>query len=260
MNTPSKTEWTDEEILTAFRAHLQADCGIRGMRAALASIGAVRRAPDEANVRYDAENWGVALNDAGWEFNTEYRRVMGEPPSGRLFNSAKTILRACILKYLDRVAADHLTLNPPAKPETNWRLGDVEGQVDSWMAVFELCYSLGMRHDGSGKENVLNFIRERCAAAKPAVDGDLLRKVGDAVKPSMLRSVNDAAADAIRVVREHDAAKPDDTEYEEVRVVMDEGGYIFRTEAVYPPKFKTGTARFPRPKPCPECEGTGVRS
>lgn len=53
--------------------------------------------------RKDAENWGNALNDASWELLNSYRSVMGEVESVAFFNNCKTILRAAILEYLDKV-------------------------------------------------------------------------------------------------------------------------------------------------------------
>jgi hypothetical protein len=52
------------------------------------------------DVRLDAERWGSALNEAAWTFI----EVCPEK-STLLFNTAKTALRAAILKYLDALAA-----------------------------------------------------------------------------------------------------------------------------------------------------------
>lgn len=54
-------------------------------------------------LKFDAVHWGNALNSAGWKFNEAYRRVMGEPTSGKLFNSAKTILREAIIEYINEM-------------------------------------------------------------------------------------------------------------------------------------------------------------
>lgn len=75
----------------------------------------------------------------------------------------------------------------------------------------------------------------------------------------MFRSVNDAAADAIRVVREHDAAKPDDTEYEEIPVMELGCGSIRKDDGPWH-NVRRGIARFPRkPKRCEHCGGNGVK-
>lgn len=51
----------------------------------------------------DAKDWGDALNDAGWKFDEVYQKVMGTPTPGRLFNTAKSILRECIIEYSDKL-------------------------------------------------------------------------------------------------------------------------------------------------------------
>lgn len=55
------------------------------------------------NYKDDAEKWGGALNEAGWVFLEEYRKVMGEEASAKFFNSCKTMLRPAILAYIERV-------------------------------------------------------------------------------------------------------------------------------------------------------------
>ena len=51
----------------------------------------------------DAEEWGPALNEAGWLFLSE----LNEDPqkSALIFNSTKGPLRAAIMKYAEIVAA-----------------------------------------------------------------------------------------------------------------------------------------------------------
>lgn len=51
-------------------------------------------------LKSDAENWGNALNEAGWEMLAEYKRL-GVNVSGDVFNHSKKALRAAILKYFE---------------------------------------------------------------------------------------------------------------------------------------------------------------
>lgn len=52
----------------------------------------------------DAQVWGGALNSASWEFDTVYRKLMGEPTPDKLFNHLKVMLREVILHYAQQVA------------------------------------------------------------------------------------------------------------------------------------------------------------
>lgn len=72
-------------------------------RAAAARREALEEAAEQ--MKADAETWGPALNDAGWEFMNSYRRHMGEVESGKLFNMAKTILRDCIGVYVKKATS-----------------------------------------------------------------------------------------------------------------------------------------------------------
>jgi len=60
--------------------------------------GSIRKA-----IKKDAVEFGNALNDAGWKFNEAYQKIMGESPSGKLFNNCKAILRECIIEYIEKV-------------------------------------------------------------------------------------------------------------------------------------------------------------
>ena len=54
-----------------------------------------------SKVKEDAINYGSALNEADWEFDKEYSKVMKAPTEAKLFNNCKSILRKAIIKYLD---------------------------------------------------------------------------------------------------------------------------------------------------------------
>lgn len=51
----------------------------------------------------DAENWGDALNEAGWAYAKAFTMMMNEPMSGRHFNLGKGILREAIFAYIEHV-------------------------------------------------------------------------------------------------------------------------------------------------------------
>lgn len=51
----------------------------------------------------DAEEWGGALNEAGWEFIDAYKDVL---PT-KVFNCLKTCLRAAIIKYAENVEKEN---------------------------------------------------------------------------------------------------------------------------------------------------------
>lgn len=53
-------------------------------------------------IHEDAESYGVALNDAGWEFNDAMPRYTGANTTVAQFNFAKDICRDVILRYLEK--------------------------------------------------------------------------------------------------------------------------------------------------------------
>ena len=65
---------------------------------------AAARAEVEA-LRSDVENWGDALNVAGWEFMEAHLEIMGPMERKHIFNQVKPILRRAIQKYI-QVAID----------------------------------------------------------------------------------------------------------------------------------------------------------
>jgi len=54
-------------------------------------------------IKNDAINWGNALNESGWTFMDVYEKHTGKKVDARLFNSAKSIIRECILTYIEKV-------------------------------------------------------------------------------------------------------------------------------------------------------------
>lgn len=57
----------------------------------------------EEKLKEDAQIYGVALNDAGWEFQDAYHEITGSSTDAKLFNNTKAILRSVIIKYIERV-------------------------------------------------------------------------------------------------------------------------------------------------------------
>lgn len=76
----------------------------------------------------DAENWGDALNDAGWTFLENSPET-----STRLFNSCKASLRAAIIKYDECVRLQKL---------------DIEKEMELFEEAFEGKINLEKYSDG----------------------------------------------------------------------------------------------------------------
>lgn len=85
--------------------HTSGDWFAAGARYTAAEV-ARAVAEERERLAADAVNFGVALNDAGWENIAAYSRHMGEDVPGRYFNAAKSILRDSILAYFKALGTD----------------------------------------------------------------------------------------------------------------------------------------------------------
>lgn len=56
-----------------------------------------------ALAKADAQDWGDALNEAGWRYAEAFREIIGEPTSAAHWNNGKRVLREALLAFFTRV-------------------------------------------------------------------------------------------------------------------------------------------------------------
>lgn len=78
-----------------------------------------------ASMKDDATNWGEALNDASWLFLEQYTKHSGTTMTATLLNSHKSLLRDCILKYLEVTSEKNFNREEPSTNNSYSREADL---------------------------------------------------------------------------------------------------------------------------------------
>ena len=121
------TDPVDEECEVGFTTHFTSTAFVE-----LGNLRPAAPAPELPEWTSDAENWGNALNEAGWTFIEAFPKK-DEATNTAVWNYAKTALRSAILKYAEVVELAARTAPVPVEQPD----AEPVGKPDGWVLVNE---------------------------------------------------------------------------------------------------------------------------